>query len=258
MVRKFILFLVTMISCTCSYAQDDVVVTVPMGKWKAMEDSVRHLNDSIISLNRIIVSKDTVIASRNKSHKQMSHELQLINSNCVKLNDIINKMKTDSVDKSRTLGDFRSQLLSVQKQLGRVDTMTIKVIHTYMNLRCSEKRIKMLRNDFSNIANPIIKKDYQDCDTLLSYYVQTYKNVRNIVLEASKKIPSAAMPALRDRYVSEAEQSLSSLPYMKLFFSNKKCSSPYLNTMIKEAKTAICISKRAEDFDKFFKSYPQQ
>lgn len=90
----------------------------------------------------------------------------------------------------------------------------------------------------------------------MSYYSRTYEEVRNIVLDASKKIPSAAMPALKDRYVSEADQKLSSLPYMKLYFSNKNCSSPYLNTMIKEAKTTISRSKRADEFNKFLKSYP--
>lgn len=46
-----------MISCTCSYAQEDVTVTISMNKWKAKEESVKHLNDSITSLNKIIVSK---------------------------------------------------------------------------------------------------------------------------------------------------------------------------------------------------------
>ena len=45
-----------MISCTCSYAQEDVTVTISMNKWKAMEESVKYLNDSITSLNKIIVS----------------------------------------------------------------------------------------------------------------------------------------------------------------------------------------------------------
>lgn len=53
-----------MISCTCSYAQEDVTVTISMNKWKAMEESVKHLNDSITSLNKIIVSKDTLISNR--------------------------------------------------------------------------------------------------------------------------------------------------------------------------------------------------
>ena len=42
---------------------------------------------------------------------------------------------------------------------------------------------------------------------------------------ASKKIPSAAMPALKDRYVSETDQKLANLPYMKLYLNNKNCSS---------------------------------
>lgn len=246
-----------MISCTCSYAQEDVTVTISMNKWKAMEESVKHLNDSITSLNKIIVSKDTLISNREKINEQTLKKLQAVNSECTKLNVVINKMKSDSIDSSKMLGDLRSQLLSAQKQLGRVDTMTIQVIITYMNLKCSESKIIMLRREFSNIANPIIKKDYKEWDTLLSYYSRTYEEVRNIVLDASKKIPSAAMPALKDRYVSEADQKLSSLPYMKLYFSNKNCSSPYLNTMIKEAKTAISISKRADEFNKFLKSYPQ-
>ena len=246
-----------MISCTCSYAQEDVTVTISMNKWKAMEESVKHLNDSITSLNKIIVSKDTLISNREKINEQTFKKLQAVNSECTKLNVVINKMKSDSIDSSKMLGDLRSQLLSAQKQLGRVDTMTIQVIITYMNLKCSKSKIIMLRKEFSSIANPIIKKDYKEWDTLLSYYSRTYEEVRNIVLDASKKIPSAAMPALKDRYVSEADQKLSSLPYMKLYFSNKNCSSPYLNTMIKEAKTAISISKRADEFNKFLKSYPQ-
>ena len=40
MFRNIILFFVTMISCTCSYAQEDVTVTISMNKWKAMEESV--------------------------------------------------------------------------------------------------------------------------------------------------------------------------------------------------------------------------
>ena len=55
MFRNIILFFATMISCTCSYAQEDVTVTISMNKWKAMEESVKHLNDSITSLNKIIV-----------------------------------------------------------------------------------------------------------------------------------------------------------------------------------------------------------
>lgn len=257
MFRNIILFLVTIISCTCSYAQEDVTVTISMSKWKAMEDSVKHLNDSIVSLNRVVVSKDTMIANKEKSNRLTIQKLRSVNSDFTKLNAVINKMKSDSIDNSKMLGDIRSQLLSVQKQLGRVDTMTIQVIITYMNLKCSRSKINTLRKDFSNIANPTIKKDYKEWDTLLSYYSQTYEDVRNIVLEASKKIPSATMPALKDRYVSEADQKLSSLPYMKLYLNNKNCSSIYLNTMIKEAKNAIVISKRAEDFNKFLKSYPQ-
>ena len=258
MFRNIILFLVTIISCTCSYAQEDVTVTISMSKWKAMEESVKHLNDSITSLSRIIVSKDTLISNREKINEQTLKKLQAVNSECTKLNVVINKMKSDSIDNSKMLGELRSQLLSVQKQLGRVDTMTIQVIITYMNLKCSENKIITLRKEFSSIANPIIKKDYKEWDTLLSYYSRTYKEVRNIVLDASKKIPSAAMPALKDRYVSEADQKLSNLPYVKLYFNNNDCSSPYLNTMIKEAKTAISISKRADEFNKFLKSYPQE
>lgn len=246
-----------MISCTCSYAQEDVTVTISMNKWKAMEESVKHLNDSITSLSRIIVSKDTLISNREKINEQTLKKLQAVNSECTKLNVVIKKMKSDSTDSSKMLGDLRSQLLSVQKQLGRVDTMTIQVIITYMNLKCSESKINTLRKEFANIANQTIKKDYKEWDTLLSYYSRTYKEVRNIVLDASKKIPSAAMPALKDRYVSEAGQKLSNLPYMKLYFNNNDCSSPYLNTMIKEAKTTISISKRADEFNKFLKSYPQ-
>ena len=59
-----------MISCTCSYAQEDVTVTISMNKWKAMEESVKHLNDSITSLNKIIVSKDTLISNREKINEQ--------------------------------------------------------------------------------------------------------------------------------------------------------------------------------------------
>lgn len=246
-----------MISCTCSYAQEDVTVTISMNKWKAMEESVKHLNDSITSLNKIIVSKDTLISNREKINEQTFKKLQAVNSECTKLNVVINKMKSDSIDSSKMLGDLRSQLLSAQKQLGRVDTMTIQVIITYMNLKCSESKINTLRKNFANIANQTIKKDYKEWDTLLSYYSRTYEEVRNIVLDASKKIPSATMPALKDRYISEADQKLSNLPYMKLYFNNNDCSSPYLNTMIKEAKNAISISKRADEFNKFLKSYPQ-
>lgn len=257
MFRNIILFLVTIISCTCSYAQEDVTVTISMSKWKAMEDSVNHLNDSIANLNKVIVSKDTMIVNREKTNEQTFKMLWAANSECTKLNVVINKMKSDSIDNSKMLGDIRSQLLSAQKQLGRVDTMPIQVIITYMNLKCSENKINTLRKEFANIANQTIKKDYKEWDTLLSYYSRTYKEVRNIVLDASKKIPSAAMPALKDRYVSETDQKLANLPYMKLYLNNKNCSSPYLNTMIKEAKNAIVISKRAEDFNKFLKSYPQ-
>ena len=256
MFRNIILFFVTMISCTCSYAQEDVTVTISMNKWKAMEESVKHLNDSITSLNKIIVSKDTLISNREKINEQTFKKLQAVNSECTKLNVVINKMKSDSIDSFKMLGDLRSQLLSAQKQLGRVDTMTIQVIITYMNLKCSKSKINTLRKNFANIANQTIKKDYKEWDTLLSYYSRTYEEVRNIVLDASKKIPSATMPALKDRYISEADQKLSNLPYMKLYFNNNDCSSPYLNTMIKEAKTAISISKRADEFNKFLKSYP--
>ena len=141
MFRNIILFFVTMISCTCSYAQEDVTVTISMNKWKAMEESVKHLNDSITSLNKIIVSKDTLISNREKINEQTLKKLQAVNSECTKLNVVINKMKSDSIDSSKMLGDLRSQLLSAQKQLGRVDTMTIQVIITYMNLKCSESKI---------------------------------------------------------------------------------------------------------------------
>ena len=256
MFRNIFLFIVAIISYTCSYAQEDVTVTISMSKWKAMEDCVKHLNDSIANLNKVIVSKDTMIVNREKTNEQTFKMLRSANSECAKLNVVINKMKSDSIDNSKMLGDLRSQLLSVQKQLGRVDTMTIQVIITYMNLKCSKSKINTLRKDFANIVNQTIKRDYKEWDTLLSYYSRTYEEVRNIVLDASKKIPSAAMPALKDRYVSEADQKLSNLPYLKLYFSNKNCSSPYLNTMIKEAKTTISISKRADEFNKFLKSYP--
>ena len=151
-----------MISCTCSYAQEDVTVTISMNKWKAMEESVKHLNDSITSLNKIIVSKDTLISNRGKINEQTFKKLQAVNSECTKLNVVINKMKSDSIDSSKMLGDLRSQLLSAQKQLGRVDTMTIQVIITYMNLKCSKSKINTLRKNFANIANQTIKKDYKD------------------------------------------------------------------------------------------------
>ena len=80
MFRNIILFLVTIISCTCSYAQEDVTVTISMNKWKAMEDSVKHLNDSITSLNRIIVSKDTIIVNREKTNEQTFKRLRVVNS----------------------------------------------------------------------------------------------------------------------------------------------------------------------------------
>lgn len=68
-----------MISCTCSYAQEDVTVTISMNKWKAMEESVKHLNDSITSLNKIIVSKGRQLPWQHY-RKQVSQELS--ENNC--------------------------------------------------------------------------------------------------------------------------------------------------------------------------------
>lgn len=67
-----------MISCTCSYAQENVTVTISMNKWKAMEESVKHLNDSITSLNKIIVSKDTLISNRGKINEQTLKNYRLL------------------------------------------------------------------------------------------------------------------------------------------------------------------------------------
>lgn len=67
-----------MISCTCSYAQEDVTVTISMNKWKAKEESVKHLNDSITSLNKIIVSKDTLISNREKINEQTLKNYRLL------------------------------------------------------------------------------------------------------------------------------------------------------------------------------------
>lgn len=44
--------------------------------------------------------------------------LRSANSECAKLNVVINKMKSDSIDNSKMLGDLRSQLLSVQNNWG--------------------------------------------------------------------------------------------------------------------------------------------
>lgn len=67
-----------MISCTCSYAQEDVTVTISMNKWKAMEESVKHLNDSITSLNKIIVSKDTLISTEKRSMNRLLKNYKLL------------------------------------------------------------------------------------------------------------------------------------------------------------------------------------
>ena len=49
-----------------------------MNKWKAKEESVKHLNDSITSLNKIIVSKDTLISNREKINEQTLKNYRLL------------------------------------------------------------------------------------------------------------------------------------------------------------------------------------
>lgn len=254
---KSIVFCIVLISTsTTAYAQDDVVVTVPMNKWQSMEDNVRLLNDSIVKQQTIISSKDTLIANQESKYTETIQKLQSANSLITKLQLSIDKMKADSISTSKTIGDLRSQLTSAKNQLGRVDTMAIQMIITYMNLKCSDKRINTLRTEFANISNNEIKTQYKHWDNLLAIYPDTYKGLRNIVLDASGKIPSASMPALRDRYIAEAEQKIGALQYVQIFYSNNSVNSPYLNSMIQEAKELLKPNKSAEDFSNFLKLHP--
>lgn len=188
----------------------------------------------------------------------LAKRLSSANDSIKDLKEQIFKLKHDNLIFRDEITTLKQQMASAKKELSRVDTVTIQMIITYMNLKCSSRRIGILRQDFANISDAKLKKSYKKWDDLLSIYTSTYDQVRMVVCDAKVKIPTAPMPPLRDKYIQEENEVLNQLPYMSRFFHDDNCTSHYLNGMIKEAKKLFSATAKEKDYQMFLQKYPVQ
>ena len=245
----FIIFLFGLnLSLLAQEDVEDVTVNVPMNKWKETDNKLNLFSDSILYLN-------SELDKMKKNEEELLSSLQKSNESISNLQMQIQQMKTDSINAAKTIAGKESEILGLKNQLGRVDTMAVQMIITYMNLRCSENRINILREEFSKISNPKIKNDYKKWDDLLAVYSQTYYTVKETIQTYSNQISGNPMPSLRDRYLDEANQKLSKLPYIKQLYNQKECTSPYLNNMIKQAFSLLTPQSKQSDYLAFFETY---
>ena len=232
-VRRFISAVFFLIGvAVAAFAQEQPEVHVSMEVWQEKENLIKDLSDSISVLNDTIAQRNQVMIRERANVSSIMDELKKAGEDIDHLHEIIKRNFTDSISRQQELDDLKTQIITAQKKIERADTITIQMIVTYMNLKCSEKKILNLRKEFANISKQELKTSYKSWDDLLSVYIITYNTIKEAAKEVSEKISSASMPPLRKRYVNECRQRLETLRYYNEFYNNNYCTSPYLNEML--------------------------
>lgn len=234
----------------CMEAQDEQpLVQVPMNVWQEREQFIKTLQDSIVQLNDSVKRIIQIINDTQKSTEDYSVKNNNANIEIARLNQIILRMQADSIVNLQEKMDLKAEILASQAKIEHADTVTIQLIITYMGMKCSESRIRLLKDTFNSISKQQIKDDYRSWYNLLSLYIPTYNDIKGIAKQASEKIPLTTLLPLREKYINECKNKVQSLEYTKTFYSNKKCTSSYLNEMIELLNNSLSSVDGTYTFD---------
>lgn len=177
--------------------------------------------DSLISVNREISS--SLVRYQNDSLKFANDSIRLHREYVI---------KNEEVNKRLELAELKS---------ARADTISIQMMITYLNLKCSDDRISELRNNFTGIPDAKLRSEYKEYDQIFMIYSDTRKKIIELANDElkAKKISSAESALYKDMYINEYKQQLNNLQYVKMYYNNDEYTSPYLNNMLKLSYEAL-------------------
>lgn len=177
--------------------------------------------DSLITVNREISS--SLVRYQNDSLRFANDSIRLLREYVI---------KNEEVNKRLELAELKS---------ARADTISIQMMITYLNLKCSDDRISELRNNFKSIPDAKLRSEYKEYDKIFMIYSDTRKKIIELANDElkAKKISSAESALYKDMYINEYKQQLNNLQYVKMYYNNDEYTSPYLNNMLKLSYEAL-------------------
>ena len=214
-------------------------------------DSLRYVKDSFLIADSLCFYKDVHLKDSIKINELQFKidSLIIVNS---EISSSLVKYQTDSLkftnDSIRLHRDYIIKNEEVNKKLelaelksARADTISIQMMITYLNLKCSDDRISELRNNFKSIPNAKLRSEYNEYDKIFILYSDTRKKIVELANDElkTKKISSAESALYKDMYINEYKQQLNNLQYVKMYYNNEEYTSPYLNNMLKLSYEAL-------------------
>lgn len=243
--KKILLFCLSIsVAAGLSAQNDTITVTIPLEKWDELELERKTLIDSIKTLSDTLSHYRHLLAEDSVRIDNLTCRIDSLSLNISKLQERTDILVKDSVkfkdDSLRLHKEYQvkseqieAKLKAVEQKSGRADTIAIQMMITYLELKCSPKRIMELRHNYESIPNDTLKKDYANVDKILSLYSETRQEIIGLANEelSSGKIASADI-LNQDYYINIYMNFLNDLPYVKEYYKNEDWTSPYLNRML--------------------------
>lgn len=240
--KRFLLVCFFSIICGSLYADDNVPqVSMPINTWQEKIDSLILLKFQVGELHDSLCMKDSIISNYIKQFEEINTALEKKNEEIATLKETNFSIKLE-LDKQKQL--FSDN----QKKISHADTITIQMIITYMGMKCSEKRINILKQNFDEISDAKLKDKYKEWKNVLSLYSITYNTIKEVAKTAVEKISKEDFAPLRERYVGECKAKINELEYVKRYQNNKSYSSSYLNEMLSLLNKALNPTNGVYDF----------
>lgn len=224
-------------------------VQVSLETWQQKEQLIQSLQDSVAALNDTIQTKEQILCNHQILSEDYIKQFANAENEIKRLGQVVDRMQSDSIKNRHAIDSLNQQIEASQRKIEHADTVAIQLIITYMGMKCSEKRVNLLKGFYNQISTPQIKADYKSWYNLLALYIPTYKAVQDVVKKASEEILSITVLPLRMATAKKYMEKLNGLDYIKTFYTNKKCTSSYLNELIDLLKKSLEPTDGTYNFD---------
>lgn len=223
---------------------DSIKISISMRIWNEMESEKKDYIDSIRVLNDTLSSYRLRFAGNSSEKDELTDIIDSLSLRVGELHEKLEKMANESVRLKQDSLNMQKAFITEREKLdamlqeaefksGRADTIVIKMINTYLTLKCTDEKIIELRKDFLNIQNDTLKHDYEDLYKILSLYSETRQKIIALAEEELKKKTITSADPVMDQvyFINIYMDNLENLPYYTEYY-NKDWTSPYLNKML--------------------------